>query len=67
MPIVTPGVVSHVILRFSVDMPNLTALAVFQRLLDGQAIGTVEMTVTGNDLVALLAAAPEPGKAAVTT
>lgn len=62
MPVVAPGVVSHVILRFSVDMPNLTAVAVFQRLLDGHAIGTVELRVDGDALLGLLGAAPAPGK-----
>lgn len=62
MPVVAPGTVAHTVLNFRLDMPTLTGIVLFQRSLDGQAIGTVELRIEGQSLAELLQAPPVPGK-----
>jgi len=62
MPVTNTSTVAFVLTGISVDMRAGSILAQFTRLLNGEPLGTTEMTIEGEELGVFLSSSPDPSK-----
>lgn len=62
MPIQKNAVVRYTFMRMDVDMSGPFISAQFNMSVDGEAVGSRSVSITGNDLLALIGVPGEPGK-----
>jgi hypothetical protein len=62
MPVVKQSTVSHVLIRLEIDMITVEAKVTLRKFIDGNAMGDMEFTVVGAEMMALLGSMPVAGR-----